>query len=514
MQSQRHVAHVKEGDSDVVISSSDTSRWSSPCRLQSDSNRSNYTSDFEDQDDTLTDKGPKAETSDTCRRKKGKKAQGPNKQKTNHAANCNVMKLPPIKRQQVSKPGILSADLNCIGDLNNQVRDLKRRLSEARTENKLLKRLQHHHTVALEHFQESKSSFSQILTNHSNEARGLQGLLREVRACRDNLARRLQSTEDQLQRTQTGLQHLQQLSQDHSLLEREELTIRLTWASAVLEDKDKRILDLEKNLELCRASFSRQIATEQRKISEARNTSFHLQRQISQLNKGIQDRERVLETHNIYSHRFRKRPSKKERKSKMVQTDGLVFFPTAVGSFPILEYTETEERLEELGRSGNQRCHNAVQVSLVIGNPEKEVAEKVSLEVDHPRETETCADTSDQSNCLEGSSGHQTEEECAKAKEVRVLEGEQKTEGHESQTFPISNRSLNLTEPERKEYKLSKIRHIFPQSIENLHNGIPVHSRVDLGPSPTTRSPIKVETTSIGICELCPPAGEKEIQER
>lgn len=90
------------------------------------------------------------------------------------------------------------------------------------------------------------------------------------------------------------------------------------------------------------------------------------------------------------------------------------------------------------------------------------------------------SDTSDQSNCLEGSSGHQTEEECAKAKEVKVLEGEQKTEGHESQTSPISNRSLNLTEPERKEYKLSKIRHIFPQSIENLYNGIPVHSRVDL----------------------------------
>lgn len=177
-----------------------------------------------------------------------------------------------------------------------------------------IKRQQHHHTVALEHFQESKSSFSQvgwfgpfgitahiwiighknglwwellhlcetfplhllpfeiqlkvplwisffflapqhffnhsswrhsysqILTNHSNEARGLQGSLREVRACRDNLARRLQSTEDQLQRTKAGLQHLQQLSQDHSLLEREELTIRLTWASAMLEDKDKRIL--------------------------------------------------------------------------------------------------------------------------------------------------------------------------------------------------------------------------------------------------------------------------------
>ncbi|KAM8904011.1 lebercilin-like protein isoform 1-T2 [Spinachia spinachia] len=492
MQSQRHVAHVKEGESDVVISSTDTSRWSSPCRLQSDSKRSNYTPDFEDQNDTLADQAPEAETSDVClapdtsRRKRGRKARGPNKQKSTHAANRNVLKLPPIKAQQVSKPGVLSADLNCIGDLKNQVWDLKQQLSEARTENKLLKRLQHRHTAALEHFQEAAGSFSQILTNHSNEARGLQGTLRQVRACRDSLAKQLTSTEDQLRSTKASLQHLQRLSQDRSLLEREELTIRLTSASAVLEDKDKQILDLEKNLELCRASFSRQIAAEQRKISEARMISFHLQAQITQLNRELQDRERVLETHNIYSHRFLKRPSKKERKSKMVQTDALVLFPTPVGSLPILEYTETEERLEELGRSVNQQCHNPVRMLLAIENAEKEAPEKVSLEVDHAEETETCADTSVQSNCLGGSSEHLTEEECAEAQEApqapRVMEGEQKTEGHESQTSPISDESLNLTEAQRKGYKLPKIRrdYAFPQFIENLHNGIPVHSRVDL----------------------------------
>ncbi|KAM8904013.1 uncharacterized protein AB9W97_007858 isoform 2-T3 [Spinachia spinachia] len=446
MQSQRHVAHVKEGESDVVISSTDTSRWSSPCRLQSDSKRSNYTPDFEDQNDTLADQAPEAETSDVClapdtsRRKRGRKARGPNKQKSTHAANRNVLKLPPIKAQQVSKPGVLSADLNCIGDLKNQVWDLKQQLSEARTENKLLKRLQHRHTAALEHFQEAAGSFSQILTNHSNEARGLQGTLRQVRACRDSLAKQLTSTEDQLRSTKASLQHLQRLSQDRSLLEREELTIRLTSASAVLEDKDKQILD----------------------------------------------RERVLETHNIYSHRFLKRPSKKERKSKMVQTDALVLFPTPVGSLPILEYTETEERLEELGRSVNQQCHNPVRMLLAIENAEKEAPEKVSLEVDHAEETETCADTSVQSNCLGGSSEHLTEEECAEAQEApqapRVMEGEQKTEGHESQTSPISDESLNLTEAQRKGYKLPKIRrdYAFPQFIENLHNGIPVHSRVDL----------------------------------
>lgn len=42
--------------------------------------------------------------------------------------------------------------------------------------------------------------------------------------------------------TREALQHLQLLSQDHNLLEREELTLRLAKASAELEEKDKKIL--------------------------------------------------------------------------------------------------------------------------------------------------------------------------------------------------------------------------------------------------------------------------------
>lgn len=83
--------------------------------------------------------------------------------------------------------------------------------------------------------------YSQILTKHDNEARVLQGLLRETRACRDSLARQLQTTENKLLSTKASLQHLQLLSQDHSLLEREELTLRLSKATAELEGKDKKI---------------------------------------------------------------------------------------------------------------------------------------------------------------------------------------------------------------------------------------------------------------------------------
>ncbi|XP_068564421.1 lebercilin-like protein [Cebidichthys violaceus] len=505
---QQALAHrEEEGDGDAVRSSTDTSRWSSPSRQRCDSNRSYYTSDFEDQDDPLTDKAPEVKTSDkwpranTWGREKGKKSQGPNKQTTDHTASCPFLKLPPIKPLQVSKTGIPSADLTRIRDLKSRVRDLQQQLSEARTENKLLKRLQHRHTVALQHFQDSEGSLSQILSNHSNEARVLQGSLRETRACRDNLARQLKTTEKKLLSTKASLRHLQLLSEDHRLLEREELTFRLTRASAELEDKDKRILDLEKNLELCRASFNRQLATEQRKINEARKVSRYLQEQIYQLNKEIQDRERELETHNIYSHRFQKGPSKKVSESKMVQTDGLVLLPTAAVSLLPLEYTETEEE-----SSVNWCCYNPVQESLVLENPEKEVSANVSLEENQQEETETCSDTSEQSSCSEESPEYQTEE----AKEAPQVLAEQKTEEHQSGTSIISQQSLNLTEPKRKGSKLPKNRrtYTFKESIENLHSGRPVYSSVGLSHCQSAESPIKVEVISSESRALGLPAGK------
>ncbi|XP_031146600.1 lebercilin-like protein isoform X1 [Sander lucioperca] len=499
----------KEGGGDAVSCSTDTSRWSSPSRVCCGSNSSHYSSDFEDQADSLTDKNPEVKTSDkwqaskTCGRKKGKKAQGPHRHKTNNSANRQVLKLPPIKPMQVSK----SADLNCIRELKSQVWHLQQQLGEARTENKLLKRLQLRHTVALQHFQDSEGSLSQILTKHSNEVRVLQGLLRETRACRDNLARQLQTTENKLLSAKASLQHLQLLSQDHSLLEREELAFRLTRAYAELEDKDKRILDLEKNLELCQASFNRQIVTEQRKINEARKISCYLQEQIYQLNKEIQDGKRKLETHNIYSHRS----SKKGSESKKVQTDGLVLLPTAAASLLELEYM-TEERLEKQECSVNWCCYNPVQESLVIEKPETEVSANATEENRHEC-TETCADTNEHGGSSEERPEYQTEGESDKEKEAsddpQVLE-ELKTEEHESETSYILEKSLNATKPKRKGYKLLKIRHnyTFKQSIVNLHSGRPANSSVDLSLCQSAKSPIKLETLSSGIHNLCLQAGK------
>uniref|UniRef100_A0A8P4KMR7 Lebercilin-like protein n=1 Tax=Dicentrarchus labrax TaxID=13489 RepID=A0A8P4KMR7_DICLA len=469
---QQTFAHKKEGDGDAVSCSTDTSRWSTTPRPRSGPNTSHCSSDYEDQADPLTDKTPEAKSSvksqgsKPSRSKKGKK--GPHRQKTNYAAGRQVVKLPPIKPLQVSRPRIKSANLSCIRELQSQVGDLQQQLSEARTENKLLKRVQHRHTVALQHFQDSEGSLSQILTKHNNEARVLQELLRETRACRDSLARQLQATENKLLSTKASLQHLQLLSQDYSLLEREELTLRLTRATAELEDKDKRILDREKELEI----------------------------------------------HNIYSHRFLKGFTKKGRQSKTVQTDGLILLPDEAVSLLELEYTESEERLEEHESSVNLCCNNPVQTCLEIENPETDVLVNVTLEENHQEDTETCADTSEQNSLSEESLEDQTEGDCAednKATEApQVSEEEQETEEHESEVSYILEKSLNATEPKRKGHRLSKIirNYTFSQSTENLHSGRPAYSTVDLTPCESTQSTMRVESLHSGIKELHLPAGK------
>ncbi|XP_033970763.1 lebercilin-like protein [Trematomus bernacchii] len=477
-------------------------------REEGDGDALSCSTDCEEKADSLTYKSQEVNTSNERRRQKGNKE--PQKQKTNQNANRHVLKLPPIKTPQVLQPRIQSASSTCIRDLKSRVVDLQQQLSAARTETRLLKNLQHRHTVALQHFQESESSVSQILAKHSNEARVLQQLLSETRACRDSLARQLQSTEINLHSTKASLQHLQLLSQDHSLLPREELSLRLDRASAQLESKDRRIQDLEKNLELSQASFNRQIFAEQRKINEAKKITGYLQEQIYHLNKEIQDRERELETHNIYSQRFLKGSPKKGSKSKMVQTDPLVCLSSEAGTLLELKYTE------------KQGPYNPVEESLAVDNPETGLSADLTLEENHPEETETCAqnqkskcsanltleenqpeECADEQSSADEGTAYLSEGDYAEEEEAPEASAEErKTE----ETSYILGKSLNANGADRQGYTLPKIRssYTFKQTIENMHIGKPAYSIFS-----AYQSPMKMETLSgEGGPELCLPAGK------
>lgn len=98
-----------------------------------------------------------------------KNAEGPRRQATNSAAGLQLVKLPSIKARQASKPRIPSACLKCFRQLKSQVWDLQPQLRGVQTENKLLKRIQHRHTVALQHYQDSEDSLSQVAPMFSGQ---------------------------------------------------------------------------------------------------------------------------------------------------------------------------------------------------------------------------------------------------------------------------------------------------------------------------------------------------------
>ncbi|XP_016517833.1 lebercilin-like protein isoform X1 [Poecilia formosa] len=305
-----------DGDRDTVSCSTNTSRWSSPC---CGSDGPGYPSDREETADRTPDDHPSAKLQGSKRSgySQGTKTQAVQKQKMKH----EILKMPPIRTLQGSKSVNQAPSMNCIWALKSQVWDLQQQLSEAKTANKLLKKVQHRHTVAQQHFRDSNDDISQILAKHNNETKALQGLLRETRMSRDNLGRQLQATERKLLSMKDTLQHLQQLSQDQSLLDREELTLKLAWATTQLEDRDRKIQNMERTLELYQESFKRQIDSEQRKLREARKASVCLQDHIHQLTRELQLREKEVQKHNIYYHRMVKGHSIKAKENKVVQTD-------------------------------------------------------------------------------------------------------------------------------------------------------------------------------------------------
>ncbi|XP_071773973.2 uncharacterized protein LOC139926233 [Centroberyx gerrardi] len=501
--SVRLQSNNKEGRGDGASYSSDPS-CSTPSRSwdsEGDSDRPDYLSDFEEAD-SFKSKTPEARSPDkrqaakTTKRKKAKKAQDILKQKTNHS----VLRLPPIRPLQRPKQRIQSAHTHRIKELSSQVWDLQHQLSGAVSENKLLKRLQHRHTVALQHFHDAESSLPQVLSKHSNEVQALQELLRNSRACRSSLARQLRAADNELLHTKDSLQHLQLLSQDRSLLEREELAHRLAQASTELDRKDKRILDLEKNLELCQASFSHQIVKETKKTNKATKISSYLQDQINQLTQKIKDREKQLEMHNIYSHRFPKGWNKKGRESKMVQTDG--FFPLSIEAAGHLEseYSKAEDWLE-----GQQSFRS--RESFAIEYPDLEdSADDESEDDDELDETERCADIGEQTGCSDQNPEPQTEggstEEQEAADAPQAAEREQ-TEACESQVSYTLENSLNTAQPCDKGFKFPGMRrhYTFKQTIQNLHSGKPAYSSLNESPYESLTSQTRVENLSAGIGE-------------
>ncbi|XP_051781535.1 lebercilin [Erpetoichthys calabaricus] len=303
----------------------------------------------------------------------------------------SLNKDPPVKDVDLVTKRMLSARLLKINELKNELSELQQRLDEQQKENRALRRLQYRQTKALNKFEDTENEISQLISRHNNEVRSLRERLRKSQERERTTDRRLKDAEEELYRTKSNLQKLRKLAEDKQLAERDELARKLTQTEQKIEEYERRVKDLEKNLELSSSSFQRQLATEKKKAHEAQEDAKNLKEKLDQLSQKLKEKERELDTRNIYANRMLKLSPKKDettpRKkgviqntSKAVQTDGDMLssdFPSPPPSTESKSVSQEKDVSSKNNETEEKGAENVLLAAKEKLNREKEKEEKL-----------------------------------------------------------------------------------------------------------------------------------------
>ncbi|KAG5277153.1 hypothetical protein AALO_G00114140 [Alosa alosa] len=221
----------------------------------------------------------------------------------------SLTKEPPARDLDLVTKRLLSARLLKIHELKNAFAELQLQTDQLRTENRLLRQLQLRHEKALNRYSDTESEIAQLLARHNNEGELLEGLGGR--------------SQERLGATAEG-----------RLGEREELTRRLEASQQRAQESERKVKELERNMELSSGSFQRQLAGERRRTHEAQEELRSLQEEVDRLTLKLKEKERELDTRNIYANRMRHTPASRKdtdsaakkkvpsrSNSKAVQTD-------------------------------------------------------------------------------------------------------------------------------------------------------------------------------------------------
>lgn len=245
---------------------------------------------------------------------------------------------PPKDLDLVTKR-MLSARLLKINELRNALAELQLRTDELQKENRILRQLQVRQQKALQQYDDTESEISQLLSRHSNETHVLRERLRRTQERERAAERRLKNSEEQLQRSQTTIARMKKLIDQRELGARDELSRRLEEERARAQEAERKIKELERSIELSNNSYQRQLAAEKKKTISAQEEIRALQEELERLTNKLKEKERELDTKNIYANRMGKPLSRKDidsgtkrktpsrNSSKAVQTEDRICSP-------------------------------------------------------------------------------------------------------------------------------------------------------------------------------------------
>ncbi|KAJ3606364.1 hypothetical protein NHX12_025885 [Muraenolepis orangiensis] len=184
---------------------------------------------------------------------------------------------------------MLSARLLKINDLRNALGELQLRSDELQKENRVLRQLQVRQEKALHRYDDTESEIAQLLTRHGSE-----------------------DVEEQLQRSQAAEARLLRLVEKEELGPREDLSRQLEQEKIRGLEAQRRIKELERSVELNNSSHQRQLTTERRKTLAAQGQINTLREELAGLSSKLKEKERELDTMNIYANRVAKSSARRD----------------------------------------------------------------------------------------------------------------------------------------------------------------------------------------------------------
>ncbi|KAM3602428.1 uncharacterized protein V6R79_003876 [Siganus canaliculatus] len=218
---------------------------------------------------------------------------------------------PPKDLDLVTKR-MLSARLLKINELRNALSELQQRTDELQKENRILRQLQVRQEKALQRYDDTENEISQLLSRHNNETHVLRERLRRTQERERATERRLKDSEEQLQRSQAGILRLKKLVDQRELGARDELSRQLEEEKSRAKEAERKIKELERSIELNNNSFHRQLAAERKKTIGAQEEIRTLQEELLRLTNKLKEKERELDTKNIYANRMAKPSLRKD----------------------------------------------------------------------------------------------------------------------------------------------------------------------------------------------------------
>ncbi|XP_056260855.1 lebercilin isoform X2 [Seriola aureovittata] len=221
---------------------------------------------------------------------------------------------PPKDLDLVTKR-MLSARLLKINELRNALAELQQRTDELQRENRILRQLQVRQEKALQRYDDTESEISQLLSRHANETHVLRERVRRTQERERAAERRMKDSEEQLQRSQVTIARLKKLVDRRELGARDELSRRLEEEKARAQEAERKIKELERSMELSNSSYQRQLAAERKKTISAQEEIRTLQEELERLTSKLKEKERELDTKNIYANRMVKASTRKDTDS-------------------------------------------------------------------------------------------------------------------------------------------------------------------------------------------------------